>query len=53
MINGLTDHAHPCQALADVYTLKELAGVWLGQKLAYVGDANNVRGFLERAACWA
>ncbi len=48
VINGLTDHAHPCQALADVYTLKELAGDLAGQKLAYVGDANNVaRSLLE------
>jgi ornithine carbamoyltransferase len=48
VINGLTDYAHPCQALADVYTLKELAGHLAGQKLAYVGDANNVaRSLLE------
>jgi ornithine carbamoyltransferase len=48
VINGLTDYAHPCQALADVYTLRELVGGLKGQKLAYVGDANNVaRSLIE------
>ena len=48
VINGLTDYAHPCQALADLYTLKELVGQLKGQTLAYVGDANNVaRSLLE------
>ena len=42
VINGLTDFAHPCQALADLYTLKELMGRLNGHTLAYVGDANNV-----------
>jgi ornithine carbamoyltransferase len=42
VINGLTDEAHPCQALADLYTLRELVGPLAGQTLAYVGDANNV-----------
>ena len=42
MINGLTDYAHPCQALADLYTLKELIGRLKGHTLAYVGDGNNV-----------
>jgi ornithine carbamoyltransferase len=42
VINGLTDEAHPCQALADLYTLRELKGSLPGRKLAYVGDANNV-----------
>jgi ornithine carbamoyltransferase len=48
VINGLTDFAHPCQALADLYTLKELAGELRGRTLAYIGDANNVaRSLLE------
>jgi ornithine carbamoyltransferase len=42
VINGLTDRAHPCQALADLYTMRELHGDLKGQKLAYIGDANNV-----------
>lgn len=42
VINGLTDVAHPCQALADLYTLDEIHGPLEGKRLAYVGDANNV-----------
>ncbi len=42
VINGLTDAAHPCQALADLYTLKEHIGRLKGHTLAYVGDGNNV-----------
>lgn len=42
VINGLTDYAHPCQAMADLYTLKELVGRLKGHTLAYVGDGNNV-----------
>jgi ornithine carbamoyltransferase len=42
VINGLTDFAHPCQALADLYTLRELIGRLAGHTLAYVGDGNNV-----------
>ncbi len=48
VINGLTDFAHPCQALADLYTLKELVGPLDGLKLSFIGDANNVsRSLLE------
>lgn len=42
VINGLTDEAHPCQALADLYTLDEIHGPLEGKRLAYIGDANNV-----------
>jgi len=42
VINGLTDQAHPCQALADLFTLREVYGDLQGKTLAYVGDANNV-----------
>ncbi len=42
VINGLTDRSHPCQALADLFTLREQVGQLSGAKLAWVGDANNV-----------
>jgi ornithine carbamoyltransferase len=42
VINGLTDLAHPCQVLADLYTLQEHFGQLAGTKLAWVGDGNNV-----------
>lgn len=49
VINGLTDLAHPCQALADLYTMKEIHGELKGLKLAFVGDANNVARSLALA----
>ena len=42
VINGLSDLLHPCQALADFFTLREKFGSLQGLKLAYVGDGNNV-----------
>jgi ornithine carbamoyltransferase len=42
VINGLTDTAHPLQALADAMTLRERFGSLDGLRLAYVGDGNNV-----------
>lgn len=42
IINGLTDLLHPCQALADLLTVKEHKGRLRGLKLAYIGDGNNV-----------
>jgi ornithine carbamoyltransferase len=42
VINGLTDSAHPCQALADVMTIRERFGRIDGLKVVYLGDGNNV-----------
>lgn len=42
VINALSDVYHPCQALADLFTLKERVGPFKGVKLAFVGDGNNV-----------
>lgn len=42
VINGLTDLLHPCQAMADFFTLREKKGDLAGLKLAWVGDGNNV-----------
>jgi len=42
VINGLTLREHPCQALADVFTLRERFGDLHGRVLAFVGDGNNV-----------
>jgi ornithine carbamoyltransferase len=42
VINGLTDYAHPCQALADLMTIRERLGRLSGTRLAYLGDGNNV-----------
>src|SRR5438477_12720220 len=42
VINGLTDSSHPCQALADVLTIRERFGRFAGLRVAYLGDGNNV-----------
>lgn len=42
VVNALSDMYHPCQALADVFTLQEQFGYLRGLKLAFVGDGNNV-----------
>ena len=51
IINGLTDYNHPCQALADILTVQELFGDLAGQKIAYVGDSNNVTRSLALLCC--
>jgi ornithine carbamoyltransferase len=50
VINGLTDRAHPLQALADAMTLRERFGSLAGLHIAYVGDGNNVCHSLMRMA---
>ena len=42
VINGLSDESHPCQALADIYTVRQAIGRVTGLTLAFVGDGNNV-----------
>src|SRR6059036_2571066 len=61
VINGLTDLTHPCQVLADLFTVREALGTWEGKRIAWVGDGNNmanswieaaqVLGFELRLAC--
>ena len=42
VINGLSDYAHPCQALADVFTIREKLGSTRNVRVVFVGDGNNV-----------
>lgn len=42
VINGLSDYNHPCQAMADILTIKEEFGILPGLNVTYVGDGNNV-----------
>ncbi len=53
VINALSDAAHPCQALADLQTIRERRGRLAGQRLAYLGDGNNVAHSLLRAGALA
>jgi ornithine carbamoyltransferase len=50
VINGLSDMSHPCQALADMMTIREHKGTLEGVKLCYLGDVNNVCASLMTAA---
>jgi ornithine carbamoyltransferase len=50
VINALTDWSHPCQAMADVLTIKEHFGRLKGIQIAYIGDGNNVARSLAFAA---
>lgn len=42
VINGLTDYNHPCQIMADIFTIKEQRGHLDDLKIVYLGDGNNV-----------
>jgi ornithine carbamoyltransferase len=50
VINGLTDETHPCQALADMLTIRERLGRLEGVRIVYLGDGNNVCSSLIVAA---
>jgi ornithine carbamoyltransferase len=50
VINALSDRFHPCQALADVFTMQERFGDVRGLKMAFVGDGNNVANSLMLSA---
>ncbi|NPV71822.1 MAG: ornithine carbamoyltransferase [Firmicutes bacterium] len=49
VINGLTDLLHPCQAMADVFTIIEKKGTAKGVKMVFLGDGNNVANSLMYA----
>lgn len=49
VINALTDLQHPCQALADIFTVMEHKGGLKGVKMAYIGDCNNMANSLMHA----
>ena len=50
VVNGLTDDAHPCQALADAMTIRERLGRLEGVRVAWLGDGNNVCASLAEIA---
>lgn len=53
VINGLTDHGHPCQIMADLLTIEEKLGGMKGKKIAWFGDYNNVaKTFAQAAPIW-
>ncbi|NJM13602.1 MAG: ornithine carbamoyltransferase [Synechococcaceae cyanobacterium SM1_2_3] len=51
VINGLTDHNHPCQLLADIQTFIEHRGELRGRTVAWIGDGNNMCNTYLEAAC--
>ena len=53
VINALTDEHHPCQALADLLTIRDRLGELQGVRIAYLGDGNNVAHSLIEAGCLA
>jgi ornithine carbamoyltransferase len=50
VVNLLSDRGHPCQALADLLTIRELSGGLDGRRVAFIGDGNNVAASLAFAA---
>lgn len=53
IINGLTNHSHPCQIMADLVTIEEKLGSVQGKKIAWFGDYNNVaRTFAQASKIW-
>src|SRR5918998_1980736 len=50
VINGLTDLLHPCQVLADLQTVRQHLGGYVGKKVAWVGDGNNMANSWINAA---
>ncbi len=53
VINGLTDSAHPCQALGDLLSIREVTPDFRGKTMAFVGDGNNVAQSLALACAMA
>jgi len=53
VVNGLSDDLHPCQALTDLFTIREAFGRLGGLRIVYVGDGNNVAASLAMAAAFA
>ncbi|HRQ61301.1 MAG TPA: ornithine carbamoyltransferase [Alphaproteobacteria bacterium] len=53
VINGLTDHSHPCQIMADLMTIEEKLGSVQGKKIVWLGDFNNVAfTFAQASKTW-
>ena len=53
VINALTDGSHPCQILADIYTIRQHGKLRPGMKVAFIGDGNNVaNSWIEMAAIY-
>jgi ornithine carbamoyltransferase len=50
VVNALTDLSHPCQVLADLFTVREALGTWEGKRIAWVGDGNNMANSWIEAA---
>jgi ornithine carbamoyltransferase len=51
VINGMTDHSHPCQVLGDVFSVMERRPDWAGLKYAFVGQGHSMANTWVEAAC--